>query len=88
MTELHNEVLMNSVNPDSPLLLSMRLDYWYITGKVDKIFRKELHDGCFVYVIVAGVYVKLRSIYKIESVAIDVLVDIHNVEVNRDLISA
>ena len=58
-----------------------------ITGKVNAIFRKETHDGCFGCVIIAGSCGKLRGIGRFWSRSSYVLVDIYDVKIDRDLVA-
>ena len=54
---------------------------------IDEIFAKETHDGCFGCVVVAGPCSKMGCIGGLGSLSIYVLVDIHNVKIDRDLVA-
>ena len=58
-----------------------------ITGYVNEMFRKVPHDGCFGCTIVAGLCGETGSMSGLASQSIYVLVDIHYMNIDRDLVA-
>ena len=58
-----------------------------ITCEVDEMFGKGTHNGCFDREIIAGQCVQLDSISRLGSGSIYELIDIHNVDIHRDMVA-